>query len=148
MQVYQLCLHERVFMQPQSADRERDSDSPDLGEFFIPDICEPRPVFVMVLLAQLLVFVYALASSDLPLFNWDLLASCSLFVQWVVLVSALLLCWSRGPFSRLSLSLATLLSLMLMLAVTAASSLIALALAMGMLLALTRKRPGIASWRN
>ena len=26
--------------------------------------------------------------------------------------------------------------------------LIALALAMGMLLALTRKRPGIASWRN
>ena len=28
------------------------------------------------------------------------------------------------------------------------SSLIALALAMGMLLALTRKRPGIASWRN
>jgi two-component system, LytTR family, sensor histidine kinase AlgZ len=128
MQVYQLCLHERVFMQPHSADRERDSDSPDLGEFFIPDICEPRPVFVMVLLAQLLVFVYALASSDLPLFNWDLLASCSLFVQWVVLVSALLLCWSRGPFSRLSLSLATLLSLMLMLAVTAASSLIALAL--------------------
>lgn len=115
-------------MKPVSTERERNSEPPELGEFFIPDLCEPRPVFVMVLLAQLLVLVYTLASSDLPLFNWDLLASCSLFVQWVVLVSALLLCWSRKPFSRLSLPLSTLFSLTLILIVTAASSLIALEL--------------------
>ena len=39
------------------------------GEFFIPDICGPRPVFIMVLLAELMVFVYTLASSTLPVFG-------------------------------------------------------------------------------
>jgi len=128
MQVYQLCLHENAPMPPVPTDRERELESAELGEFFIPDLCEPRPVFVMVLLAQLLVMVYTLASSDLPQYNWDLLANCSLFVQWVVLVSALLLCQSRKPFSRLSLPVSTVFSLCLIVAVTAATSLLALEL--------------------
>jgi two-component system sensor histidine kinase AlgZ len=98
------------------------------GEFFIPDICAPRPVFIMVLLAELMVFVYTLADSALPVFNWELLATASLFVLWVVLVSAALLCGLRGFFARLSLSLATFLSLLLVLAVTALSSAAAIAL--------------------
>jgi len=113
-------------MQPVSAEREREPGTPDAGDFFIPDLCAPRAVFVMVLLAELLVLVYSLGSSDLPRFNWDLFARCSLFVQWVVLVSALFLCWSRKPFSRLSLPLATLFSLSLILAVTAVTSHVAL----------------------
>ena len=98
------------------------------GEFFIPDLCAPRSVFIMVLLAELMVIVYVLANSGLPRFNWDLLATCSLFVQWVVLLSAALLCQLRRPFSRLSLPLATGGSLLLVLAVTAASSYLALQL--------------------
>ncbi len=94
--------------------------------FFIPDLCAPRPVFVMILLAQLIVIVYVLASSALPRFNWDLLGTCSLFVQWVVLLSAALLCQSRLLFSRLSLPVATLGSLLLVMAVTAISSYVAL----------------------
>ena len=113
-------------MQPMPVDKERDPGLPEAGEFFIPDLCAPRAVFVMVLLAELLVLVYSLGSSDLPRFNWDLFARCSLFVQWVVLVSALLLCWSRKPFSQLRLPLATLFSLSLILVVTAATSFIAL----------------------
>ena len=96
------------------------------GEFFIPDLCAPRSVFVMVLLTELMVIVYVLADSSLPRFNWDLLATCSLFVQWVVLLSAAMLCQLRQPFSRLSLPLATSGSLLVILAVTAASSLLAL----------------------
>ncbi len=98
------------------------------GEFFIPDICAPRPVFIMVLLAELMVFVYTLANSALPRFNWELLATSSLFVLWVVLLSAALLCWLRGLFARMSLPLATVLSLLLVLGVTALSSRAALAL--------------------
>ncbi len=113
-------------MQPLPIDKERDPGSPQAGDFFIPDLCAPRAVFVMVLLAELLVLVYSLGSSDLPRFNWDLFARGSLFVQWVVLFSALLLCWSRKPFSRLQLPVATLFSLCLILAVTAATSFIAL----------------------
>jgi two-component system sensor histidine kinase AlgZ len=97
-------------------------------EFFIPDLCAPRPVFVMVLLAELMVIVYTLAAGGLPRFDWDLLATGSLFVQWVVLLSAALLCLMRAPFSRASLPLAAAGCLLLVLAVTALSSHVALAL--------------------
>ena len=96
------------------------------GEFFIPDLCAPRPALVLILLAQLMAFVYVLAGSSLLRFNWDLLANCSLFVQWVVLLSAVLLCQLRGVFSRMSPPLATVGSMILVLLVTAASSYLAL----------------------
>lgn len=92
------------------------------GEFFVPDLCGPRPVFVMVMLAELLVLVHALASSSLPRFDWDLLAIGSLFVQWVVLLSAALLCLSRNIFSRMSLFLAATGCLIIIVLVTAFSS--------------------------
>jgi two-component system, LytTR family, sensor histidine kinase AlgZ len=92
------------------------------GEFFIPDLCAPVPVFTMVMLVELVVLVYTLASSSLPHFNWDLLAACSLFVQWVVLLSAALLCQLRDPFSRVSLTVATISCLWIVLAVTGFSS--------------------------
>jgi two-component system sensor histidine kinase AlgZ len=97
-------------------------DDGGTGEFFIPDLCAARSVFVMVLLTELMVIVYVLASSTLPRFNWDLLATCSLFAQWVVLLSAALLCQLRRPFTRLSLPMVTSASLLLVLVVTAGSS--------------------------
>jgi two-component system, LytTR family, sensor histidine kinase AlgZ len=102
---------------PAAGQREQQS-----GEFFIPDLCSPRSVFVMILLAELMVLVYTLAVSALPSFNWDLLASSSLFVQWVVLLSAAILCQLRQPFSRLSLQVATAGSLLVVLLVTGLSS--------------------------
>lgn len=98
------------------------------AEFLIPDLGSPRAVFVMVLLAELMVVIYTLASSELPQFNWDLLASCSLFVQWVVLSSAALLSSLRKVFNRLSIQWASLCSLFLVLAVTGISSLLAIRL--------------------
>ncbi|NCF16908.1 MAG: sensor histidine kinase [Haliea sp.] len=97
-------------------------------EFFIPDLCATRPVFVMILLAQLMVIVYVLAGSALPRFNWDLFGTSSLFVQWVLLLSLAVLCRMRLPFSRLGLPTATAGSLLLVMAVTALSSYVALQL--------------------
>ncbi len=82
----------------------------------------------MVLLAELMVVVYALASSSLPRFNWDLLATSSLFMQWVVLVSAALLCPLRKLFARMSLHLAALCSLVLIMGVAGFSSMAAIQL--------------------
>ena len=98
------------------------------GEFLIPDLCAPRAVFVMVLLAELMVLVYTLASSSLPRFDWDLLATCSLFVQWVVLLSAALLCPLRSVFAALSLQVASVFSLLLVMTVAGFSSLVAMGL--------------------
>ncbi|MBE9539368.1 MAG: sensor histidine kinase [Proteobacteria bacterium] len=92
------------------------------GEFFVPDLCGPRPVFVMVMLAELLVLVHTLASSTLPRFDWDLLAIGSLFVQWIVLLSAAMLCLSRKVLSRVSLYLAASACLFIIVLVTAVSS--------------------------
>ena len=129
MQVYQLKNRGNVLKEPAPpASVASGGGERAAGEFFIPDICAPRPVFIMVLLAELMVFVYTLASSTLPVFDWELLATSSLFVLWVVMLSAALLCLLRGFFARQSLPVATLLSLLLVLIVTAVSSRAALVL--------------------
>ena len=91
-------------------------------DFFIPDLCATRPTVMSILLAELVVLVHVLAGSGLPRFGWDEFALSSLFVLWVVLLSNLLLCWSRKPLSRLRLPLATLSSLALVALVTLVTS--------------------------
>lgn len=91
-------------------------------EFFVPDLCAPRSVLIMVLLVELMVLVYTLSSSSLPAFDWNLLAVCSLFGQWVVLLSAAMLCLLRQPLSRLAMPLAASCCLLAVLAATAVSS--------------------------
>lgn len=94
------------------------------AEFIIPDLCAPRTVFAMVLLVELVVLVYTLSISALPDFNWDTLAICSLFVQWVVLLSASVLCGLRQAVSGLSLPLVSLCCLLVVLSVTTLSSVV------------------------
>ncbi|NQX88982.1 MAG: histidine kinase [Halioglobus sp.] len=96
-----------------------------LREFFIPDLCAARPVLLSILLSELLVLVYVLASSGVLGFDWDQFALCSLFVLWVVLLSSMLLCRSRRVLSSFSLPLVALSSLLLVSLVTLGTSLIA-----------------------
>lgn len=104
----------------------RDRNESGSAEFFIPDLCASGSVFVMVLLAELLVVLHALTNSALPEFNWNLLATNSLYVQWVVLLSAGILCQLRGPMSSLALPLASLCSLLVVLIVTIGTTYISL----------------------
>jgi two-component system sensor histidine kinase AlgZ len=63
-------------------------------DFFLPDFCEPRIVFAVVLLGELLAFTLALTrSSHAPFLNE--LARLSMFVQWIGLTSTALMCGSR-----------------------------------------------------
>jgi two-component system sensor histidine kinase AlgZ len=101
------------------------------GGFFLPDLCATGPVVVMVILAELLVVVYALGDSQLPAFAWSEFALVSLFVQWIVLLSAAVLCGLRQRLSLTSLPLAVSASLLTILLVTLVSSLIARAVLAG-----------------
>ena len=74
-----------------------DMDNED--HFFIPDLCAIQPVFFLVLVSELMSIVLVLASGSLDRFNWERLALVSLFVQWVALSSAALLCQAR-PYLR------------------------------------------------
>ena len=79
--------------------------APD-DDFFLPELCEPEALLSLVLLAELLVLVLVLAEPMLPGFNWVRLALTSLFVQWIVLLSAALLCRLRPLLARLRAALA------------------------------------------
>lgn len=75
-------------------------------DFFIPELCEAEALFTLVLLAELLVLVLVLAEPMTPSFNWVRLALASLFVQWIVLLSAALFCRLRPLLARLPVALA------------------------------------------
>lgn len=62
---------------------------------FLPDFCGIRPVFVTVVSAELLAFVVTLVSTTGWMDRIDELALNSLFIQWVALTCALVLCLAR-----------------------------------------------------
>ncbi|WP_370869542.1 sensor histidine kinase [Pseudomonas sp.] len=74
--------------------------SAPIDDFFVPELCEPEALLSMVLLAELLVLVLVLAEPMLPGFDWVRLALTSLFVQWILLLSAALLCRLRPLLAR------------------------------------------------
>ena len=69
---------------------------------FIPNFCTVRPVFVLVLMAELLAIVLTLSTATDLKTSFDDLALKSLFIQWVTLCCAAVLCASRTLYSRLS----------------------------------------------
>lgn len=83
---------------------EKLDHSSEQADYFIPDLCSTRPVFLLVLLSQLLVIVRVLLASNLPSFNWELLGLSSLLVHWTVLVSAALICFGRSALVNLPLA--------------------------------------------
>jgi two-component system sensor histidine kinase AlgZ len=68
--------------------------------FFIPDFCAPRMVFAVVLIAELVALTLTLARPD-AVFLTEL-ARVSMFLQWLGLTSAAVLCYSRRWLARLT----------------------------------------------
>lgn len=101
--------------------------SGETGGCFLPDLCDARVLFVAVLVAELLAFLFALAASGRGADFWGDLAFASMFVQWVTLVSAGSLCLLRARLARLSTRAAALIAFGLALLVTALCSLAAVA---------------------
>jgi two-component system sensor histidine kinase AlgZ len=81
--------------------KDRRVAAPGNDDFFLPELCLPEALLVLVLLAELLVLVLVLAEPMDAGFNWIRLALTSLFAQWIVLLSAALLCRLRPWLARL-----------------------------------------------
>lgn len=71
------------------------------GAFYIPDFCEPRMVFATVLISALVALTLTLARPTALPFLTEL-ARVSVFVVWVGLTSAALLCYGRRFIEPLS----------------------------------------------
>lgn len=71
-----------------------------------------------MLITELLVLVLTLASSSLVNFSWVSLGVTSLFVQWIVLASAALLCNLRSWLAKQNLIKSVFIAYILVLAIT------------------------------
>ncbi|MBL8252842.1 MAG: histidine kinase [Candidatus Competibacter sp.] len=74
---------------------------------FLPDFCTNQVAFALILLAELFALVLALHEIDKPGEFWTQLAFISLFVQWVVLGVAAVLCLCKHWLGRLGSTAAT-----------------------------------------
>jgi two-component system, LytTR family, sensor histidine kinase AlgZ len=98
--------------------RQGASSSARDDALFLPDFCNIRLVFGVVVIAELLAFVLVLV--DLPDANfWHRLGLVSLFIQWVGLTSAAFLCGLRPLFARMGNTAAATVSYLLLLLITA-----------------------------
>lgn len=90
-----------------------------LEESFLPDLCGVRPLFAVVMIGELLVFILVVARSGLGETALRELALLSLYVQWIGMSAAAALCVSRRPLSRYGARAAAVLSYGLVIAVVA-----------------------------
>ncbi len=95
-------------------------NDPNAG--FLPDFCSIRSVFTVVVTGELLVFVLVLVRADA---GWADLGLTSLYVQWIALASAAVLCLLRPALSRFRGAVAGLLCYALIVGVTLAVGLAA-----------------------
>jgi two-component system sensor histidine kinase AlgZ len=99
------------------------ADAP-ADDFFIPDFCGTRMVFGVVLIVELLAVTLSLARPAAAFLTE--LARISLFLQWLGLTSAAVLCYARPRLARLSVPKASGAVFLLLMANTALISAAAL----------------------
>ena len=68
---------------------------------FLPDLCTTRAVLVVVVASELMAIVISLVAGYFEPFGFERLALTSLFIQWIALTSAALVCQLRGRLNRL-----------------------------------------------
>ncbi len=109
--------------------RRKSGAAAETATGFLPDFCDNRTVFLTVLIVELLAFVLALAKSHTLDRFWTELALVSLFVQWVALAVAMVLCRCRRWLARLHPPAVTLIALGIVQSITLLGTLLALWLA-------------------
>jgi two-component system sensor histidine kinase AlgZ len=92
------------------------------GDLFLPDFCTPGAVLAVVLVAELVALVLAIASSPGGLAFWDGLARLSLFLLWLALLSAAALCAIRPRLAALSPAAVTAVAMILVIGIVAVVS--------------------------
>lgn len=90
--------------------------------FFLPDFCAGPAILPVILIAELLAFILATAGHQLDIGFWADLGLTSLFLQWVALTSAAVLCATRRSLAGSSTRRAVAVSYVLLLATTAVLS--------------------------
>lgn len=94
----------------------------DADAFYLPDFCASRAAFAIVLIAELTAIVLSIARNGAAADFWGGLARSSLFLLWIGLVGAALLCGLRPWLARLDLARGSAAVLVILTAMVAAIS--------------------------
>jgi two-component system sensor histidine kinase AlgZ len=81
-----------------------DAVNPANKPFYLPDFCTSRAALAIVLIVELTALVLALARESLTIGFWTDLARTSLFLLWIGLAGAGLLCWMGPRLKRRSVA--------------------------------------------
>ncbi len=93
-----------------------------LDRLDLPDLCSAGSLVLLVLVGLVVALVVTLAALETPALFWERFGLSLLFVQWVVLVSAAILCGLRGLLGRTSPWLAAWIVFLIIPLVTVAAS--------------------------
>ena len=96
-----------------NASRRNDSDR----SFFLPDFCASQMALAIVLIVELVALVISLGRQAIHDNFWVDLASTSMFLLWVGLGSAMVLCRARPALKKMSTARASVLTLALLVGV-------------------------------
>lgn len=101
-------------------------DGTAADNFFLPDFCNVRMVFAVVIISELLAIILTLAPTESRGSRWGDLSMISLFAQWVGLSSAGVLCLCRRWLAAMPKTRAAITSYLLLLITTLVISLLAI----------------------
>lgn len=87
--------------------------------FFLPNLCEIKSILVLSVAAQLIACILILATGDILSESWDEWGLLSVFVQWIVLASAGVLCLTRHALAKLTIVWASIAAYAIVIASTA-----------------------------
>jgi two-component system sensor histidine kinase AlgZ len=85
------------------------ADTP--GQFYLPNFCTARAVLVTIIICELTALVLSLARNEAALGFWTDLGLTSMFLLWIALCGASILCVMRGYLSRKSAALGSAIAL-------------------------------------
>jgi two-component system sensor histidine kinase AlgZ len=92
------------------------------SQFIVPELCNVPAISLVVLFGQLLVLVMLFGGGEI---SWVRFSLMSLYVQWVALTSAGLLCLSRGWLAKLEVVYGAIMAFGLVMLVTLSVALVA-----------------------
>src|SRR5256885_9926639 len=98
------------------------TDSGGQHPFSLPDFCTSRATLAIVLIVELTAFVLTLARQSLAVDFWTDLVRTSMFLLWIGLAGAALLCALRAPLARSTAAVGSAVVLALIIAVVATVS--------------------------
>jgi two-component system, LytTR family, sensor histidine kinase AlgZ len=90
----------------------------------IPDLCEARNLFIVILLCLVSAIVFALVASSSRATFWDSLASSAFVILWIALLNVAVLCLSRRVLGTLSVVYIAITSFVIMMVITVSVTLV------------------------